>query len=411
MEYVIFDDNKWSNFLPFTYTRAISDMRVGILKLRQRLGLYFDFEPNKIVIRKDLENLYKQRHNDWIINDFSIGEYLFINSRLRITENIKTELTSLSINDKVLINDELVAFKCVIDKTVNLNSENIYDFVKDLNIVNISENINFWSYSWDFINNNGTQIKEDYELVFYEEDNFVEIDPGVTALNPYDIWIGEGAVLKHGVILDASNGPVIIDENAQIMHNSVILGPAYIGKNSLIKVAAKIYPNTSIGPECKIGGEVEDSIIQAYSNKQHDGFLGHSYIGEWVNIGADTNNSDLKNTYKPVKVWFYPEKTKINSKSMFIGSFIGDHTKIGINCSLNTGTVIGFGANIYGRDLISDFIPSFSWGEADNLVAYQLDKFLETTSNVKIRRREKLVTEEIHLINKIYKNLNIYEGY
>jgi len=266
-----------------------------------------------------------------------------------------------------------------------------------------------WNYTWEFLHNNGEMIKADYELVFYEEDNYIEIDPGVVGINPYDIWIGEGATLKHGVILDASEGAVIIDENATIMHNAVIVGPVYIGKNSLIKIGAKIYPNTSIGAFSKVGGEVSDTIIQAYSNKQHDGFLGKSYIGEWVNIGANTNNSDLKNTYKPVDVWFYPDKSKLSTDSLFVGCFIGDHSKIGINCSINTGTVIGYGTNLYGKDLIKEFVPSFSWGEADELVDYKFDKFIETAKSVKARRDEDLTNEEIDLIKNIYENKKLYE--
>ena len=155
-----------------------------------------------------------------------------------------------------------------------------------------------WQYSWDLIQQNSEYIERDFQDFFYEKDNFFETETGITVLNPYNIWIGEDAEIKPGAIIDATNGPVIIAEGAKIMHNAVILGPVYIGKKSTIKVAAKIYEGTTIGPLCKIGGEVEETIFQGYSNKQHDGFLGHSYVAEWVNIGADTNNSDLKNNYK-----------------------------------------------------------------------------------------------------------------
>jgi len=206
-----------------------------------------------------------------------------------------------------------------------------------------------------------------------------------------------------GVIIDATNGPVISDENVKIMANSVIIGPVYIGKNSTIKIGAKIYEGTSIGPVCKIGGEVEGTIFQAYTNKQHGGFLGHSYLGEWVNIGAGTNNSDLKNNYKNVTIYFHTEGKKIDSGSQFIGTFIGDHTKTGINSTINTGSVIGVGCNLFGRELITDFIPSFSWGDASNLSEYVEDKFLETAEIVKKRRKLKLTANEKELYRNIHK--------
>ncbi len=170
------------------------------------------------------------------------------------------------------------------------------------------------------------------------------------------------------------------------MPNAVLCGPLYVGKNSLIKIGAKLYGGTSIGKVCKVGGEVEGTIFQGYSNKQHDGFLGHAYIGEWVNLGADTNNSDLKNTYKNVAYYSYATKTKLDSGTQFLGCFIGDHSKTGINCSINTGAVIGIGSNLFGRDLISDFIPDFSWGEAGSLVPYRFAAFCETATLVKQRR-------------------------
>lgn len=412
MKFIIFDDNKWQNFLPFTYTHSVGSIRAGVLKFRQRIAHFFDFETENLIVCDNLINLYKQRYQDKNINEFEINDYIFINSRLRIDSSneknhtLKEAILSLKTGEKITSDNELVAFRINLNKKL-IRIDDLYEITKSLN--ETKADISLWHYIWELIEQNGNLISCDYQSVFYEEDNFIEIDPGVTAINPYDIWIGEGAEFKHGVILDATDGPIIIDENAKIMHNVVIVGPVYIGKDSVIKIGAKIYPNTSIGPFCKVGGEVEDTIIQAYSNKQHDGFLGHSFVGEWVNIGADTNNSDLKNTYKNVKVWFYPKNKKICSGSMFVGTIIGDHSKIGINCSINTGTVIGLGVNVYGRDLISDFIPSFSWGEANSLINYQFDKFIETASNVKIRRNESLVSEEIKLIEEIYNNKDRYE--
>ena len=415
MKYVVFEDGAWKNFLPFTYTRFTGDMRAGVLKLRQRLGIYFDFEPENVVVRKDMENLYLERHDQWMVNNFPSGKYTFVNSRLRFRSDdldkgsIYDLIQKLKIGQKLVSGEEILAFKIKLKDDILCSAEELFSLYEPLETIKTETENCLWNFTWELLEENGNLIKDDYKLAFYEEDNFMEIDPGVVAINPYDIWIGEGATLKHGVVLDASKGPIIIDENASIMHNAVIIGPAFIGKNSLIKIGAKIYGDTSIGPNCKVGGEVCGSIFQAYSNKQHDGFLGKSYLGEWVNIGADTNNSDLKNNYKPIKVWFYPEKSKKDTGNLFMGAFIGDHSKIGINCSINTGTVIGMGVNIFGSDLINHFVPSFSWGEAKNLVSYQIDSFLETTTIVKDRREKTLKNEEIELIKKIYTNIKEYE--
>jgi UDP-N-acetylglucosamine diphosphorylase/glucosamine-1-phosphate N-acetyltransferase len=300
-----------------------------------------------------------------------------------------------------MYNNDVVAIRLKFNEDFELNYNSIKELINGLNIYQITSNEPLYEYTWDLINDNEELINIDYQQIFKDDDNFCEIEPGVVSLNPYDIWIGENAKLGQNVILDATEGPVIIDENAHIMHNSVIMGPVYIGKNAIIKIGAKIYQNTSIGPFCKIGGEVSNTIIQGYTNKQHDGFLGGSYIGEWVNIGADTNNSDLKNTYKPVKVWCYSKNKKIDTNNIFIGCFIGDHSKIGINCSINTGTIIGFGTNLYGSELIKDYIPSFSWGTANNLKTYKMTKFLETAEIVKIRRNKNLSKTEIKIIKKI----------
>lgn len=401
MNEIIFDDHKWSSFLPMTYTRSIGDLRAGIVKLKQRIAYSFEFEPVNFIVPEHLVSLCSERHPQKNYNHHFKGELLCINSRLRLNEETILLIQNLPDESAIWNENDIVCLK-----TSALTVSSFDDIIKHAGQLNRIEypQIKLWNYLWELMEENGELIRYDYQNLFYEADNYMEAEPGVTMLNPYDVWIGEDTVIKPGVIIDASEGPVVIDENVTIMHNSIILGPAYIGKNSVIKVGAKIYPNTSIGPVCKIGGEVEDTIIQGYSNKQHDGFLGHAFLGEWVNLGADTNNSDLKNNYKIVKVYHYPSQSKQVSGSRFVGCFIGDHTKIGINSSINTGTVIGYAANVYGRDLITDFIPDFSWGEAGRLSTYRLEELLDTIRTVKERRKLTLSENEIKLISKIYNN-------
>ncbi len=400
MDLIVFDDHKWGNFFPITLTRPTTEIRVGILKLRQRISAYFDTEINMYIINELLKDVYSERHPNWQINKIQKKEeYLLINSRLLPEEKSVKQIKELKTGECLIQNDSVVAARLILPAG-EIDLPALLELCSKLKVIN-AKDIRLLEFLWEAIKYNSEFITRDFKDYFYEKDNYFETEMGVTVLNPYDIWIGEGTEIKPGVVIDATGGPVVIDEDATIMPNAVIIGPAFIGKNTVIKVGAKIYEGTSIGPNCKVGGEVEETIIQAFSNKQHDGFLGHSYLGEWVNIGADTNNSDLKNNYQNVKVWFYPEKTKKDTNCRFVGSFIGDHTKVGINCSINTGTVIGVGCNLYGRDLISDFIPCFSWGEAQQLLPYKVEKFLETTKIVKERRKQTLSQPEIELYKKI----------
>lgn len=397
MKLAIFDDNP-VQFYPVNLTRSVGDIRCGILKLRQRLQALLFGEEEIVFVENRLASLYTERHPDWQINSAE-GDTLFVNSRIKTNPAIIKKIKNLKVNQGLY--DE---YKTLIALRVNV-TKSIIDYVQIKELMKKAEMDTAKSVLYrniaDIIMDNPRLIEFDFEQFFQDAENFIETEPGVTLLNPYNIWIGEGAVLKPGVVVDASHGAVVIDEKAEIMSHSVITGPVYIGKNSVIKVGSKIYGGTSIGSVCKIGGEIEGSIIQAYSNKQHDGFLGHAYIGEWVNLGAGTNNSDLKNNYKSVSFYSYADKAKIDSGYQFLGSIIADHTKTGINCSLNTGVVIGTGCNLWGKDLISDFIPSFSWGEAGKLVSYDFDAFVHTTEAVKKRRNQNLSKTEIELFRNI----------
>ena len=405
MKYIVFDDACWENFLPFTHTRPTGDLRAGIFKLRQKIGLIFKFKPDNVVIRKDLKKICEKRHPSWCVNMCpKTGDYMFINSRLRTHDYalIRAEIKKLKINQKLVLKNDIIAFRLKLNSHTHFHTEDLHKLYDGLESVISKVEKPLWNYTWEILKYNGDMILEDWKMAFRDDDeDFAEVELGVIVINPYSVWIGAGTNIKPGVILDATSGPILIDESVEIKHNAVILGPAYIGKHSIINAGTRICKNTSIGPNCRIGGEIADSIFQGFSNKQHDGYLGKSYIGEWVNIGAGTNNSDLKNNYKNVKSWFYPAKSKIDTGELFLGCFIGDHSKIGINCAINTGTVIGIGANIYGSELISDYIDSFSWGDGKNRSEYDFDKFIETASVVKKRRDEMLIDEEIEVLRNI----------
>jgi UDP-N-acetylglucosamine diphosphorylase/glucosamine-1-phosphate N-acetyltransferase len=250
------------------------------------------------------------------------------------------------------------------------------------------------------VHHNPGQIKSDFAFFGRSGQIAGKIHPLVTLLAEENIHVAAGAKIKPGVVLDAEDGPIFIDEGATIMANASLQGPLYVGRNSTIKMGAKIYEGTSIGPVCKVGGEVEESIFHAYSNKQHDGFLGHSYLGEWVNLGADTNNSDLKNNYGTVRVRI--DGKTIDSGLLFVGLFMGDHAKSGINTMFNTGTVVGVMSNVFGADYPDKFIPSFTWGGAASGETYACDKALEVARRVMARRNRELTKAQESVLRHVF---------
>lgn len=395
MKVVIFD-NMADSFYPITHIRSVGDLRCGALKLRQRLEYIFpDTEDiTRVIIEDRLESLYNERHPEWEVNHNPNGLKLYINSRVMINEDIIEAIKSLKLAECILYDGVIVAACTEVGWDDGLD-------LSHMTVIN-PDSISLYNNISDLVHDNGRMIRWDFEHVFYEADNYFETELGVTVLHPYNIWIGDNVTLSPNVVLDASEGPIIIDSGTKVMANSVLTGPLYIGKDSLVKIGAKIYGNVSIGPVCKIGGEVEGSIFQAYSNKQHDGFLGHAFIGEWVNLGADTNNSDLKNTYKDVHMYNYVSKNKINTRYQFMGCAIGDHSKTGINTSLNTGVVIGTACNIYGTGLFDGYIPDFSWGMTDTLTRYRFQSMCDTAKLVKQRRNLEFTQTEQNVLEDIY---------
>jgi UDP-N-acetylglucosamine diphosphorylase/glucosamine-1-phosphate N-acetyltransferase len=272
------------------------------------------------------------------------------------------------------------------------------------NIPAISVNAKMIRYPWDLIGYLKKELTAD--LLWMKKEWAVQKDrrmihPGAYLIDEDNIFIGEGSTLKPGCVLDAEEGPIVIGRGVTVMPQSTIIGPVYIADGSVVKVGAKIYEGTSIGPVCKIGGEIEGSIIHGYSNKQHDGFLGHSYLCAWVNLGAGTTNSDLKNNYGPVRIQLGNQF--IDTGLQFVGSFIGDHSKTAINSTLNTGTVIGVCSNIFGSGFPPKCVPSFSWGAAgETLTTYTIEHALDVAKRVMERRKVQLLDSEQQLFRDIF---------
>ncbi len=386
----IFEDNEVKNLQPLTYTRPVYDLRCGILTLKEKAERYFPGREILLHTREYLIDSVKQNFPSNKVNEIpeNIDELIFINGRVVVDNEFANNLESDG-NDSAYYSDgTLIAVKLSSDRLQDArkNTGNIGEFLSSLDLPEKEITATVIKYPWNLVHQNGQELVKDYNLLTKNEQVKIKgkVYDGVNMVEPDNIFIGEGSKIKPGVVLDAEGGPIYIGKNVTIFPNSVIEGPCYIGDGSKIKVGAKIYENTSIGPVCKVGGEVEESIIHSYSNKQHDGFLGHAYLGCWVNLGADTNNSDLKNNYGNVKVFINDEQ--IDSGSMFVGLTMGDHSKSGINTMFNTGTVVGVGCNVFGADFPPKYIPSFSWGGSESLTTYKLDKCMEVAKRVMARR-------------------------
>ncbi len=391
MQICIFEDINYSNFEPMVFSRPVYDLLCGMDSLKEKIVRSYGNAKISLHCRPYLTEIVQSQHPGCLVNKIEESECLFINGRIIAPQNLAEILPLIPSGDKIFVNEETVV-------AAYLSGENLQHkigHIKDLfSVQDFSDlpgkiiDIKCANYLWDLINHNGKQIAEDFSYLTGKaaNKNFVnEVSTSVHILKKENVFIGSNVTLKPGVVLDASGGPIIISDDAYIYPNAVIEGPVFIGRSSRIKSCATIYENVSIGNVCKVGGEVEQSIFMDYSNKQHSGFIGHAYIGSWVNLGADTNNSDLKNNYSKVRVKL--SNKEIDSGSQFLGLMIGDHSKSAINTMFNTGTVVGFSCNIFAQGFPEKYVPSFTWGGDKSSTVYDIKKAAETAKIVMGRRK------------------------
>lgn len=403
---LIFEDEFQKNLNPLTYTRPIYDLRCGILTLQEKIEKRFPESEVILHTRDYLLEFVKRNNQTKRVNelDSSIDKLLIINGSVLADDNFIEKLKLEQ--DEILLTkgDQLVAaiissnnMKIVKDQLSSLFSLNSFNGIDKRQI-----DANLICYPWNLVHNNGKQISKDFELLVDRDQELIKgkVYEGVHMINKRNIYIGEGASIKPGAVLDAEEGPIFIDKNATVFPNTVIQGPTSVGENALIKIGAKIYGDTSIGPVCKISGEIGESILHSYSNKQHNGFLGHAYLGSWVNIGAGTNNSDLKNNYGNVKVTI--NDVEIDTGEVMAGLIMGDHAKSGIDTMFNTGTVVGVSSNVFGAGFSPKYIPSFSWGGAEGLTTFKFNKAIEVAEKVMIRRNKELTEDENNILKIIF---------
>lgn len=408
MQICIFEDIYHDRLEPLIYSRPTYDLVCGINSLRKKILRAYPNIKYFLHCRAYLEHFVRIKNPGHEINSFeNNNNCLFINGRVIAPPNM-AKIVPVEGEDKLYVNGQTIIAARVSGKKLqeiksNLNSLLSEKDFSDLPVEQVE--IKSIDYIWNVINYNPSELRSDFEQLMISNDrkknNIAgKINDGVHLVEKENIFIDQGAEIKPGVVIDASEGPVYIDKNAKIFSNAVIEGAVYVGESTQVKSCARIYENVSIGKVCKVGGEVEDSIILPYANKQHSGFLGHAYLGSWVNIAADTNCSDLKNNYGSIKVYVNGEI--IDSGAQFLGVIMGDHSKSAINTMFNTGTIVGFSCNIFGAGFPEKYLPSFSWGGLDSVTTYDIDKSIDTAKRVLERRNIKMTQAEEILFKKIF---------
>jgi len=366
MNYILYDGSVRNNLLPFTFTRPVADIRIGILTIREKWEKYLGTTTTTVT-------------EEYLSEKFpmvEMAENVMINASFCPNEVLVEMIQFLQPNQAIVKNDEIIAFY-----TTDEQEEVVFE---EYDLLEIEEDCLQVEHTWDIFQKNDQAIRDDFELLTQDRKS-QPIPSTVNVLGAENIFIEEGAVLNF-CTLNATTGPIYIGKDAEIMEGSVIRGPFALCDHAQVKLATKIYGATTVGPHSRVGGEVNNSVLFAYSNKGHDGFLGNAVLGEWCNIGADSNNSNLKNNYESVKLWNYESERFENTGLQFCGLMMGDHSKCGINTMFNTGTVVGVAANIFGAGFPRNYIPNFTWGGAQGTQAYLPKKAFETAKIVMSRR-------------------------
>ena len=382
MNYILFDGPARNALLPFTFTRPVADIRIGILTIREK------WEKQLGSTTTTLTEEYLQEKFPMV----EMEENVMINASFLPTESLAEMVSNLKENQAIFKGDEVIAFY-----THETQEEVDFD---NYEIIDCKEDFLFVANPWDIFSKNDAAIRADF-ILLTEGRKSQPIPKSVSTISPENIFIEEGAQLQY-VTLNASTGPIYIGKNSEIMEGSVIRGPFALCEEAQVKLATKVYGATTVGPHSRIGGEVNNSVLFGYSNKGHDGFLGNSVLGEWCNIGADSNNSNLKNNYEEVKLWSYETEGFAKTGLQFCGLMMGDHSKCGINTMFNTGTVVGVSTNIFGSGFPRNFVPSFSWGGAAGFTTYITKKAFETARIVMSRRHIEFDAVEERILEHVF---------
>ena len=384
MNTILFDHNREA-FLPLSFTRPISDLRIGIVTIKEKWEQYF----SSVSVKTE----------DYLSAKFPItitDKNLWINAQVLPNQDIVDEINALQKGEVLVKSDIPIAFVSAKFETESFHKKEV------------KSNFTLLTHIWEIFSQNGEEIKNDFDRITKGRTS-QKLDELSVKVGDFPLFIEKGVKVECA-FLNCKEGPIYIGKNAEIMECCIVRGPFAMGEGTVLKMGAKIYSNTTLGPFCKVGGEVNNVVFQGFSSKAHDGFLGNSIIGEWCNLGADSNNSNLKNNYAEVKLWDYASGRFQNTGLQFCGLIMGDHSKCGINTMFNTGTVVGVSANIFGAGFPRNFIPSFSWGGASGFSTYKTEKAFEVAEIVMGRRgvifskKEKEILSHVFNLTKSFRN-------
>ncbi|MDO6854919.1 GlmU family protein [Cellulophaga lytica] len=382
MNYILFDGAARTALLPFTYTRPVAEIRIGILTIREKWEKFLGSTTSTIT-------------EDYLSDKFpmvELEENVMINSSYLPNPSLVALIENLKENQVIYHKDNIVAFFAKeAQEEVDFNSYEEIFFEEDVLTV---------EKTWDIFSKNEAALQVDFDLVTAGRKS-AAISKTNTLINPDNIFIEEGAKVEY-CMLNATKGPIYVGKDAEIWEGAMVRGPLALCNNAVIKMGAKIYGATTIGPYGKVCGEVSNSVIFGYSSKGHEGYLGNSVLGEWCNIGADSNNSNLKNNYAKVRLWNYDSESFEQTGLQFCGLMMGDHSKSAINTMFNTGTVVGVNVNIYVPGFPRNFVPSFSWGGASGFTTYGTKKAFETAKIMMARRNVEFTAEDEAILTHVF---------
>ena len=391
MNYILFDGTVRNALLPFTFTRPVADIRIGIFTIREKWENYLKSTTTTIT-EEYLSEKYPM---------VEMEENVLINASFLPNMELVAMVTELTENQAIFYGEEVIAFYSKdTQEEVDFSSYEAIEYQGEILRI---EN------TWDIFSKNAEALQADFDFIT-EDRKSQPISKTNTVINADNIFLEEGAKVECS-ILNATDGPIYIGANAEVMEGCMIRGGFALGEHSIVKMGAKIYGATTVGPHSRIGGEVNNSVLFAYSNKGHDGFLGNSVLGEWCNLGADTNNSNLKNNYDEVRLWSYETEGFAKTGLQFCGLMMGDHSKCGINSMFNTGTVVGVSANIFGSGFPRNFVPSYSWGGASGFTTYLPKKAFETAKIMMSRRGVEFDAQEEAILNHVFEETKKWRNY
>ena len=381
MNYILFDSNARETLLPFTFTRPVSEIRVGFWTIRQQWEAYLEAS-----VSSHTEEYLKSKYPEVVSDD-----NIVINASYLPTPELVDNIKTLKDKEAIFFDKEPIAFRLKQGEKLNWEEYKRIPYTEEvITIKNL----------YDIYLNNAAVIAKDFSKITANKVS-QSISDTNGCIQKDQIFIEEGARVEFAT-LNASKGPIYIGKNAEVMEGSMIRGPFALCEGGVVKMGAKIYGGTTIGPYSKVGGEINNSVIFGYSNKGHDGFLGNSVIGSWCNIGADTNVSNLKNNYAPVRLWNYQKESFESTGLQFCGLMMGDHSKCGINTMFNTGTVVGVNANIFGSGFPRNFVPSYSWGGHKGFITYNTKKAFEVAKLMMSRRSVEFTEDDQRILKHVF---------